>query len=133
MVAQAAAFQVHGVALNGELTCGENTADLGGLRLAYAALEATYAAKGEALSGPEAARCPRGFTPQQRFFLAWAQVWRSNETKERALQMVTLDPHGPHELRTNGPLSNMPEFHEAFGVSASDPMFREPADRVDIW
>ncbi len=70
------------------------------------------------------------------FFLtsrALSQVWRDNVTKERALQLVTLDPHGPHELRTNGPLGNMAEFHAAFGVLPGDAMWRDPADRVDIW
>ena len=97
------------------------------------ALEVALAERGEAMSGEDAKRCAKGFTPQQRFFLAWAQVWRDNVTKERALQMVTLDPHGPHEMRTNGPLANMPEFHEAFGVKEGDNMWRGPFDRVDIW
>ena len=82
-------FKVHDVALNGKLTCGENTADLGGLKLAYEALEALYAERGEALSGPDAV-LTQGFTPQQRFFLSWAQVWRDNVTKERALQVIII-------------------------------------------
>lgn len=61
------------------------------------------------------------------------QVWRDNVTKERALQLVTLDPHGPHELRTNGPLQNMPEFHAAFGVQPGDGMWKDEAGRVNIW
>ena len=60
-------------------------------------------------------------------------MWRDNITKERALQLVTLDPHGPHELRTNGPLSNMASFYEAFNVQPGDPMWRDPSERVDIW
>ena len=74
-----------------------------------------------------------GFTPVQRFFLSWAQCWRQNITKERALQLLTIDPHGPNELRCNGPLSNMAEFHEAFSVTANDPMYKEVDARVDIW
>lgn len=74
-----------------------------------------------------------GFSPIQRFFLSWAQCWRQNVTKERALQLLTIDPHGPNEMRCNGPLSNIPEFHEAFSVAANDPMYKEPAVRVDIW
>jgi putative endopeptidase len=74
-----------------------------------------------------------GFSPIQRFFLSWAQCWRQNVTKERALQLLTIDPHGPNEMRCNGPLSNMPEFLEAFSVTANDPMYKEPAVRVDIW
>ena len=74
-----------------------------------------------------------GFTPVQRFFLAWSQAWRENVKKERALQLVTLDPHGPNELRCNGPLSNMVEFLEAFDVNDGDPMYKPPEQRVDIW
>lgn len=74
-----------------------------------------------------------GFTPVQRFFLSWAQCWRQNITKERALQLLTIDPHGPNNMRCNGPLSNMPEFHAAFDVTAKDPMYKEPELRVDIW
>ena len=74
-----------------------------------------------------------GFTPVQRFFLSWAQCWRQNITKERALQLLTLDPHGPNDMRCNGTVSNMSEFHEAFDVSSGDPMYKEVEKRVDIW
>jgi len=127
MVRQAENFEVHGVKLKGKLTCGENIADLGGLKLALRALK-----KSLALSGNADIRI-NGFSPIQRFFMAWSQVWRENVKKERALQLITLDPHGPNELRSNGPLSNMQEFHEAFGISAGDTMFKAEADRVDIW
>ena len=70
---------------------------------------------------------------QNRFFLGWAQCWRQNITKERALQLLTLDPHGPNPMRCNGPLSNMFEFHEAFDVSEDSPMYKEKTTRVDIW
>uniref|UniRef100_A0A7S3AU78 Peptidase M13 n=1 Tax=Haptolina ericina TaxID=156174 RepID=A0A7S3AU78_9EUKA len=125
-VEQASRFAVYGKELNGKLTCGENIADLGGLKLAFAALNTQLDAKGS----------PghiNGFDAHQRFFLSWAQVWRENTTKERALQMVTLDPHGPNEYRVNGPLTNMPEFHAAFGVKEGDAMWRPQAERVDIW
>jgi putative endopeptidase len=65
--------------------------------------------------------------------LAWAQCWRQNITKERALQLVVLDPHGPNEMRCNGPLSNIREFHESFAVTEQSPMFRPVGERVDIW
>ena len=123
-VEQASRFAVYGKELNGKLTCGENIADLGGLKLAFAALNTQLDAKGS----------PghiNGFDAHQRFFLSWAQVWRENTTKERALQMVTLDPHGPNEYRVNGPLTNMPEFHAAFGVKEGDAMWRPQAERVD--
>lgn len=126
-VEQASRVRVHGRELNGKLTCGENIADLGGLRLAYRALAAELAA----------ARAPaapiNGFSPQQRFFLAWAQVWRENTSKENALKMLAIDPHGPNSYRTNGPVANMEEFHRAFGVPDGAPMWRAVAERVDIW
>jgi len=82
------------------VSAGENIADLGGLRLAYRALRAQPGFDDTNLIG--------GFTPTQRFFLAWGTAWRQNIGKERALQLVTLDPHGPNEFRCNGPLSNIP-------------------------
>lgn len=125
MVEQANKFEVHGQTVKGKLTSGENIADLGGLRLALSGLINTENYNPESLID--------GFSPIQRFFLSWAQCWRQNVTKERALQLLTIDPHGPNEMRCNGPLSNIPEFHEAFSVAANDPMFKEPAVRVDIW
>lgn len=125
MVKQANDFKVHGQSVQGKLTCGENIADLGGLRLALRAL----------VSQPDydPSKLVDGFTPVQRFFMAWAQAWRQNITKERALQLLTLDPHGPNEMRCNGPLSNIPEFHEAFGVEEGSNMFKPAEVRVDIW
>jgi putative endopeptidase len=125
MVDQANSFTVHGQAVQGKLTCGENIADLGGLRLAYRALKAQ--------AGFETAPLIDGFTPTQRFFLAWAQAWRQNITMERSLQLITLDPHGPNEMRANGPLSNMEEFLQAFSVPDDAPMYRPVETRVDIW
>jgi len=126
-VAQAGEVTVHGKALNGKLTCGENIADLGGLKLAFRALTAELATA----AAPPALL--NGFSAQQRFFLAWAQVWRENSSEEQSLKMLALDPHGPNAYRTNGPLSNMSEFHEAFGVKEGSPMYRVLANRVDIW
>ena len=125
MVDQADAFQVHGKSVQGKLTSGENIADLGGLRLALRALKQQ--------EGYNDSQEIDGFTPTQRFFLAWAQCWRQNITKERSLQLVTLDPHGPNEMRCNGPLSNMSEFHSAFGISKDSVMYRPAEARVDIW
>ena len=127
MIDQAEAFEVHGVRLKGQLTCGENVADLGGLKLALRALNKHLA------SLPQPPPLINGFTPHQRFFLAWSQCWRENVKKERALQLVTLDPHGPNELRCNQPLSNMEEFCAAFGVVEGDKMWKHVENRVDIW
>lgn len=125
MVKQANAFQVHGQSVQGKLTCGENIADLGGLRLAYRALKAQ----------PGFADAPLidGFTPTQRFYLGWAQCWRQNITKERSLQLLTLDPHGPNDMRCNSPLSNISEFHDAFDIPSDSPMYKPVEARVDIW
>lgn len=62
-----------------------------------------------------------------------AVCWRQNITKERSLQLLTIDPHGPNEMRCNGPLSNMPEFHDAFNVAEESPMYKPVDQRVDIW
>jgi putative endopeptidase len=114
------------VHVNGKLTLGENLADLGGLSVAYAALEKALAQKG---------RPPLidGFTPEQRFFLAWAQIWRSNSTPEALRLRINTDPHSPARWRTNGPLSNMPEFAAAWGCKPGDPMVRPDAVRPVIW
>mmetsp|Transcript_32681 Transcript_32681/g.47717 ORF Transcript_32681/g.47717 Transcript_32681/m.47717 type:complete len:238 (+) Transcript_32681:1962-2675(+) len=125
MVEQANAYEVHGHSVQGKLTCGENIADLGGLRLAYRALKAR--------PGFENSPIIDGFTQTQRFFLSWAQCWRQNITKERSLQLLTLDPHGPNEMRCNGPLSNIPEFLVAFDIPDDSPMFKPVEARADIW
>jgi putative endopeptidase len=112
--------------VNGKLTLGENLADLGGLSVSYAALEKALAEKG---------RPPLidGFTPEQRFFLAWAQIWRQNITPEAQRVRINTDPHSPGQWRTNGPLSNMPQFAAAFGCKPGDPMVRPDSVRPVIW
>ena len=111
--------------VNGRLTLGENIADLGGLTVAYYAMEKAIANKPH----------PKidGFTPEQRFFLGWAQVWRSLARPEQALQSLKTDSHSPNKWRVNGPLSNMPEFKKAFGCSETDPMVRPESLRARIW
>jgi len=114
------------VHVNGKLTLGENLADLGGLSVSYAALEKALAQKGRpALID--------GFTPEQRFFLAWAQIWRQNITPEAQRVRINTDPHSPGEWRTNGPVSNMPQFAAAFGCKPGDAMVRPDSVRPVIW
>ena len=113
---------VPGVNLNGKLTLGENTADNGGVRVAYMALMDT-------LGGKQPAPID-GFTAQQRFFLGWAQVWCQNVTDEASRLRAQTDPHSPGEFRVNGVVSNMPEFQRAFACRAGQPMVRGPACRV---
>jgi putative endopeptidase len=110
------------VHLNGRLTLGENTADNGGLRVAYRALQ-------KALAGQPRTKVD-GFTPEQRFFLGFANVWCQNVTEAAARQLAQTDPHSPGEFRVVGSVSNMPEFAEAFGCKAGQPMVREPACRA---
>ncbi len=114
------------VHVNGKLTLGENLADLGGLSVSYAALEKALTEKG---------RPPLidGFTPEQRFFLAWAQIWRQNITPEAQRVRINTDPHSPGQWRTNGPLSNLPQFAAAFGCKPGDPMVRPDSVRPVIW
>ena len=114
------------VHVNGKLTLGENLADLGGLSISYAALEKALADKGRPANID-------GFTPEQRFFLAWAQIWRSNTTPEAARLRINTDPHSPGEWRTNGPVSNMPQFAAAFGCKPGEPMVRPESVRPVIW
>jgi endothelin-converting enzyme/putative endopeptidase len=110
------------VKLNGRLTLGENTADNGGVRIAHMALMDTIAG---------ATVPPRdGFTPEQRLFMAWGQIWCQNETEESARLRAQTDPHSPGRYRVNGVVSNMPEFQKAFACPAGSPMVRENPCRV---
>ena len=113
------------VHVNGKLTMGENLADLGGLTIAYQAFEKTPQAKAKVKID--------GFTPEQRFFLGFAQIWRTNIRPEAVRQQVQTDPHSPGQFRTNGPLMNMPEFYQAFGCQDGNKMMRPTADRSKIW
>jgi putative endopeptidase len=111
--------------VNGKLTSGENIADLGGLSVAYAALQ-------KELDKKPNLHTIDGFTPAQRFFLSWAQVWRRNYRDEALRLQVRTDPHSPAMFRTNGPISNMPEFYEAFGCS-NGTLVRAEHERAKIW
>lgn len=112
--------------VRGELTLGENIADLGGLTISY------YAFK-KSLEGKPAPEKIDGFTAEQRFFLAWAQGWRGNMRAEYLKNMVQTNPHSPGNFRVNGPPSNMQEFYDAFGVKEGDKMYRPKAERAEIW
>jgi endothelin-converting enzyme/putative endopeptidase len=112
-----------GVNLNGKLTLGENTADNGGLRIAHMAFMDQLAKK------PQPEKID-GFTPEQRFFLGWAQVWCQNITAEQLRLRAQTDPHSPGEFRVNGVLRNMPEFAKAFSCGPNTLMTKGPACRV---
>jgi putative endopeptidase len=109
--------------VNGQLTLGENLADFGGATIAYYAYEKSLAGKPRQVID--------GWTPEQRFFIAFAQSWRSKVRPEALRQRTLTDPHSPPEWRVNGPVTNMPEFRAAFGCKAGDPLV--PAETVSIW
>ena len=115
-----------GLHVKGQLTLGENIADIGGLSVAYEAFK-TYTKQGKSNEKTD------GFTPDQRFFLAFGQIWR-NKSRDEALRLrVKTDPHSPGEFRSNGPLSNFEPFYKAFSVQPGDKMYRPENTRVKIW
>lgn len=116
---------LEGVFVNGQLTLGENIADLGGLTIAYHAYIKSLEGKEDEVI--------HGFTGPQRFFIAFGQVWQNNIREGEAVQRANNDPHSPGKYRVNGVLSNMPEFFDAFDVKQGDPM-RQPEDKIArIW
>jgi len=128
IVAQYAAYEpLPGIHINGELTQGENIADIGGVKLAYTALQKALAKKG---GTPEKID---GFTPEQRFFLGFAQIWRNNQREEDLKLRLNTDPHSPGRFRTIGPLSNLVEFQKAFDIPDGSPMARPADQRVNVW
>ncbi|MGB5008192.1 MAG: M13 family metallopeptidase, partial [Ferruginibacter sp.] len=111
--------------VNGKLTLGENLADLGGLSIAYEAFKNTKQGKSNIKID--------GFTPDQRFFLNWAQIWRNNILPEAAAQRIVTDTHSPTMYRANGPLTNFDAFYNAFNVQPGDKMYKAPGMRTKIW
>jgi putative endopeptidase len=117
------------VHVNGKLTMGENLADFAGLTIVHGALEKQLAR----LYGNGSRPLYDGFTPEQRFFLSWAQLRRQNIRPEALRQQIQTDPHSPGQYRTIGPIMNMPQFQAAFGCKEGDKMTRSVADRAVIW
>ena len=111
--------------LNGKLTLGENTADNGGLRIAYLALLDTLAKEGKSITDKI-----DGYTEEQRYFLGFAQVWCQNQTEQSARQLALTDPHSPGKWRVNGSVQNFEQFGKAFGCKKGQPMYPENACRV---
>ena len=114
-----------GQCVNGALTMGENIGDLGGISMAYTAYQLS-------LNGKPAPVID-GLTGDQRFFLAWAQVWKAKYRDEALVNLIKSDPHSPPQYRINGPLRNLAEWYTAFGVTEGDKLYLAPADRVRIW
>lgn len=111
--------------VNGELTLGENLADIGGLAIAFDAFKLTKQGQSSEKIG--------GFTPDQRFFLGYAQVWRIVDRPESLRTRITTDPHSPEEFRVNGPLANFEPFYQAFGVTEKHKLYRPVDQRARIW
>ena len=118
-------FEVRGHHINGELTLGENIADLGGLNIAWDAYQMTEEAK--------ANQSIDGFTPAQRFFISYGTIWRNNSRDKFIERQVITDVHSPAEARVNRTLGSMPHFYEAFDIKPENKMYLAPEDRANIW
>jgi putative endopeptidase len=120
--------------VNGRLTLGENIGDLGGLSLAYRAYQISLDANGDGVvSEYEQAPVIDGYTGDQRFFMAWAQVWRAKYRDEAKRNQLLTDPHSPPEYRVNGIVRNFDEWYEAFDVAETDALYLPPEERIRIW
>jgi putative endopeptidase len=113
------------LAVNGEFTLGENIGDLGGITIGLLAYEMS-------LNGEEPPVID-GFTGIQRVFLGFGQVWRGQYRDETLRLQIGTDPHSPSMYRANGPVRNVPEWYEAFGIKETDALYLPPAERVKIW
>ncbi|SDE56133.1 putative endopeptidase [Mucilaginibacter pineti] len=111
--------------VNGALTQGENLADIGGIAIAYEAFKNTEQGKSD--------KKIDGFTPDQRFFLSFGQVWRIKTRDETMRMRISVDPHSPEMYRVNGPLSNTPAFYKAFDIKPGDKLYRPENERVKVW
>jgi putative endopeptidase len=116
-----------GLRVNGKLTLGENIADLGGVSIAYEALQRALA------KNPAGRKTIDGFTPEQRFFLSFSQLWRTNIRDEELRRLITVDTHSPGRFRAVGPIVNFPDFYRAFEIVEGTPMWRAPEQRARIW
>jgi putative endopeptidase len=116
-----------GVPVNGRLTLGENLADLGGITIAYDALQRALA------KDPSRRQSIDGLTPEQRFFISFAQIWRTNWRQAALRQRLVTDVHSPGQFRAIGPEENFQPFYDAFGIKEGAPMWRDPALRAVIW
>ena len=128
LIEQANAFEIlPGLFLNGPLQSGENLADVGGLALGYAALQ-TYLKE-----HPEERKLRDGLTPEQRYFVAWSQLW-AEKTVEGAVRQLNLsDPHAPGLYRQSQAARHQPGFFKAFGIKVGDPLWMDESKRVKVW
>ncbi len=117
---------VKGTFVNGTFTNGENIADLGGVNIAYDALQMYLKDKGNPGT-------ISGYTQDQRFFLSWATVWRTLSSEKYMINQVKTDPHSPGYFRSFGPLTNVDAFYKAFDVKEGDKLYKKPEERIKIW
>jgi putative endopeptidase len=120
-----AAVVLDSLHVNGKLTLGENLADFGGIAMAYEAFKKTAQGKSN--------KKIDGFTPDQRFFLSWTQVWRGMALPETQANLILTDPHSPAVCRALIPPQQMQEFYDAFGIKEGDPMWLPLDKRVHVW
>ena len=126
LIAQFAAYEpLPGQKLNGKLTLGENIADLSGMSIALKAYMISLGDKG--------GKDLDGYTPTQRYFLGWSQIWRRKYRDDEMARRLLIDPHSPSAYRANGPVTNLDAFHTAFGVKPGDKLWKPPAERIRIW
>ena len=118
--------EICGEKVNGELTCGENIADDGGVKISFAAMKLYFEENGRSPSY-------QGYTPEQRFFLSWANIWRGLIRDEHAKQLIKIDPHSPRILRVNLTLSNFHEFFSAFEICSVAKSFKNSSDQFNLW
>jgi Predicted metalloendopeptidase len=118
-------FDIHGHNINGELTLGENIADLGGLNIAWDAFQMTPESKDSTMID--------GFTPAQRFFISYGTIWRNNIREKTLVRLITDDVHSPAEARVNRALFSMPHFYEAFDITPEDKLYIAVEERANIW
>jgi predicted metalloendopeptidase len=116
-----------GLHVNGQLTLGENIADLGGTSIAFEAMERAL------VKDPSKRKTIHGFTPEQRFFISLSQIWRTNCREAEARRLVTVDPHSPGQFRAIGPHVNLQQFYDAFSIGPGAAMWRPPELRARIW
>ena len=135
LVAQYDAYEpLPGANVQGRLSLGENIGDLSGLTMAYRAYRLSLDADGDGtVSAAEEAPVIDGFTGDQRFFMGWAQVWRTLYRDAAMRQQLQTGPHSPGEYRANGPLAHIPGFYAAFDVQPGDALYLAPEDRIELW
>ncbi|MFN9718825.1 MAG: M13-type metalloendopeptidase [Planctomycetota bacterium] len=126
LVAQYEGYEpLPGKKLNGQLTLGENIADLSGMAIAYKAyIMSLGGQKGEVIDG---------YTASQRFFLGWSQIWRRKYREQEMVKRLLTDPHSPSAYRANGPVTNLDEFYEAFDIKPGDKLYKPKEQRIQIW